>query len=152
MTASRSIRRRSEESRVLDWQKDVARSTATRARPDPPSTTQIIINNITTPDVVVSRPAPQSKQETEISTRAIIGTILGASAGAAVAYAMTKGEYENRQAKESSQKTYPVKRVTETAVVMRPPLTDVRNYQPQRTSTHSGDRPRSHHSLRGPLF
>ena len=150
MTASRSVRRRPEESRVLDWQKDVAKSTASRAPPEPASTTQIIVNNITTPNVIVSRPTSQTKQETEISTRAIIGTILGASAGAAVAYAMTKGEDENRHAQSSSQKTYPVKRVTETAIVMRPPLTDVRNYQPQRTSTHSPGRPRSHHSMIGP--
>lgn len=85
-----------------------------------------------------------------MSTRALIGTILGASAGAAVAYAMVKGEKEDRLAQEARQATYPVKRVTETAITMRPPLADVRNHQPQCTSVYEPDRPRSHYTSSGP--
>ena len=150
MTAPSYALSRLEENRVLNWQKDVARSTASRAPPEPPSTTRVVVNHITTPTVVVSRAAPRPKEEAEISTRAIIGTILGAGAGAAVAYAMVKGEHEDRQAREPSPVTYPVKRVTETAVVVRPPLADVRNYQSQRTSIYDMDRPRYNRSISGP--
>lgn len=58
---------------------------------------RIIVNNNTTP-VVVSRVRPDSKTKDEISTKAIITTILGASAGAAVAYAMSKSEEQQPRA------------------------------------------------------
>ena len=87
----------SEKDRVLAWTKDVAASTADEA---PKSTSQaphpearhgeresprVVVNQIiATPAVVVTRVRPEQKDE--ISTKAVIGTILGATAGAVVAY------------------------------------------------------------------
>ena len=89
----------SENDRVLAWTKDVAESTAIEPprpmsqarRPEarhverePP---RVIVNQlITTPAVVVTRTRPDSIPRDEISTKAIIGTVLGATAGAVVAY------------------------------------------------------------------
>ena len=94
-----------EDQRVLAWQRDVAKSTASEAsrlqvQPTPVERipTQIIINQIVQPAVVVTRTRPEEPKPTdEISTRAIVGTILGATAGAVVAYAMTKGDSESHQ-------------------------------------------------------
>lgn len=87
----------SDKDRVLAWTKDVAKSTANEAphpapqleasrcvEREPP---RVIVNQvITTPAVVVTRARPESRQKDEISTKAFIGTILGATAGAVVAY------------------------------------------------------------------
>ena len=89
----------SEKDRVLAWTKDVAKSTAIEA---PPQTSQapqaevryvekepprVIINQIVTvPPVIVTRTRPEPRSKDEISTRAVIGTVLGATAGAVVAY------------------------------------------------------------------
>ena len=91
----------SENDRVLAWTKDVADSTANEASKstsqapypearhverEPP---RVVINQvITTPAVVISRVRPQStpRAKDEISTKAVIGTVLGATAGAVVAY------------------------------------------------------------------
>ena len=89
----------SENDRVLAWTKDVAESTAKEAPPpmsqarrsearhverEPP---RVTVNQvITTPAVVVTRTRPESNPTDEISTKAIIGTVLGATAGAVVAY------------------------------------------------------------------
>lgn len=140
----------SEENRVLDWQKNVARSTASRSPEAPPNNTQVIVNHITKPTVVVSHSAPRSRDDIEINTRAIIGTLLGASAGAAVAYAMVRGEHDNRQAQGASRVQYPVKRISETAVVVKPPLADIRGHQPQHTRTYKSDRASDHQSISGP--
>ena len=86
----------SENDRVLAWTKDVAKSTAIEAphsmsqaatteahyvEREPP---RVIVNQIvTTPAVVVTR---ESRPKDEISTKAVIGTLLGATAGAVVAY------------------------------------------------------------------
>ena len=94
-----------EDQRVLAWQRDVAKSTASGAsRLEVQSTpaeripTQIIVNQIVQPAVVVTRTRIEEPKPTEeISTRAIVGTILGATAGAVVAYAMTKGDSESHQ-------------------------------------------------------
>ena len=88
----------SEKDRVLAWTKDVAVSTAdetpkSTSRPpcrearhterEPP---RVIVNQIVaTPAVVVTRVRPETPKD-EISTKAVIGTILGATAGAMVAY------------------------------------------------------------------
>lgn len=94
-----------EDQRVLAWQRDVAKSTASEAsrlevQPTPVERipTQIIVNQIVQPAVVVTRTRTEEPKPTdEISTRAIVGTILGATAGAVVAYAMTKGDSESHQ-------------------------------------------------------
>ena len=91
----------SDKDRVLAWSRDVAESTAnivlnptSQARQpeirhverEPP---RMIVNQIITtppPAVVVTRARPKSPPKDEISTKAIIGTVLGATAGAVVAY------------------------------------------------------------------
>ena len=88
----------SEKDRVLAWTMDVAASTANEA-PKPTSQAphpearhvdreppRVVVNQIvTTPAVVVTRVKPEAPKD-EISTNAVIGTILGATAGAVVAY------------------------------------------------------------------
>lgn len=88
----------SEKDRVLAWTKDVAASTADEA-PKPTSQAphpevrqvdreppRVVVNQIvTTPAVVVNRVKRESPKD-EISTKAVIGSILGATAGAVVAY------------------------------------------------------------------
>ena len=93
-----------EDQRVLAWQRDVAKSTASEAsrleiQPTPAERipTQIIVNQIVQPVVVTRTRIEEPKPTEEISTRAIVGTILGATAGAVVAYAMTKGDSESHQ-------------------------------------------------------
>ena len=90
--------RTSDKDRVLAWTKDVAASTAIEA-PKPTSQAphpearrveqepaRVVVNQIvTTPAVVVTRVKPESPKD-DISTKAVIGTILGATAGAVVAY------------------------------------------------------------------
>ena len=89
----------SEKDRVLAWTKDVAKSTAIEA---PPRTSQaphpevryveqepatVTVNQIVTiPPVIVTRTRPEPRSKDEISTKAVIGTVLGATAGAVVAY------------------------------------------------------------------
>lgn len=90
----------SEKDRVLAWTKDVADSIADEA---PRSTVQaphskarhaereppkVVVNQImTSPAVVVTRVRPESTpKDDDIKTKAIIGTVLGATAGAVVAY------------------------------------------------------------------
>ena len=82
--------------RIDKWQKDVALSSLSRSKPQTlVDSTRIIVNNITTtPAMEVHRLRAEPKDDVEISTRAIIGTLLGASAGAAVAYAMAKNDPE----------------------------------------------------------
>lgn len=100
--------------RVLAWQKDVAKSTAdeTQSTVEHVSHTQqdtprIVVNQIiTTPAVVVTRVRSEAKPRDEISTKAIVGTLLGATAGALVAYAMTQSEGERPQIKEQKTITY----------------------------------------------
>ena len=84
------------ERRIEDWQDDVASSTSAVPRIRPPHRSpQVIVNTFPAkPAVEVHRIKPSGKHENEISTRAFIGTILGASAGAAVAYALVKSESE----------------------------------------------------------
>ena len=93
----------SEKDRVLAWTKDVAKSTANEAphpAPQPPQhearyverePSSVIVNPVitTTPAVVITRARPESRQKDEISTKAVIGTVLGATAGAVVAYGMS---------------------------------------------------------------
>ena len=87
---------RSDAQRIGKWQRDVASSSVTHDQPQKSlESPRIIINNITSnPAVQVHRIKPEQNGDGEISTRAIIGTLLGASAGAAVAYAMAKSEPE----------------------------------------------------------
>lgn len=95
---------RSDAQRISNWQRDVASSSVAHDQLQKSSESpRIIVNNITSnPAVQVHRIKPEQNGDGEISTRAIIGTLLGASAGAAVAYAMAKSEPE--KPRESSQR------------------------------------------------
>ena len=106
-----------DDKRVLDWQKDVAESTAGRGSQAGKSsggagsqasrnTARIIVNNVTAPAMVVPRSTAQSKDDSDMSAKALIGTLLGAAAGAAVAYAMTKGEAESMKSPITQTITY----------------------------------------------
>ena len=96
-----------EEHRVLRWQKEVARSTVGSDVKSDKSAARIIINNITTtPATTVSYSQPEPNPGSEMSAKALVGTLLGAAAGAAVAYAMTKGEEESQNVSASKQVLY----------------------------------------------
>ncbi|MCJ1301974.1 hypothetical protein MMC08_004775 [Hypocenomyce scalaris] len=101
------LRRHPEGSRVLSWQKDVARSIAggSQKQPGRQSTMRTVVNNVTTPTIVVSQPSLERKSSGEMSTKALIGTLLGAAAGAAVAYAMTKGEAQSSSRPDAAPMT-----------------------------------------------
>lgn len=85
---------------VLAWQKKVAMSEAPASgRPQTErSTAHVYVNNVAKPSVVVTQTVPAtavSNGNQEKNTKALIGTLLGAAAGAAVAYAMTKAEAQD---------------------------------------------------------
>jgi hypothetical protein len=104
----------SEDRKIRAWQKDVVSSIADSAPATPcdPAPTvlrqpaPLVVNQIvTTPRVIVTRAAaPEPKHSDEISTKAIIGTFVGATAGAFIAYAMVKGDSANRQQLPSAQR------------------------------------------------
>ncbi|KAL8840217.1 MAG: hypothetical protein Q9170_001424 [Blastenia crenularia] len=87
----------SEASRVLSWQKEVAKSIV---NPDPQlqkPELHVAVKNGMTPTILVANPAAQTTSGGDANSKAFIGTLLGAAAGAAVAYAMTKGEESNNK-------------------------------------------------------
>ncbi|KAI9843566.1 MAG: hypothetical protein M1837_006242 [Sclerophora amabilis] len=101
--------RSKEDSRVLGWQKDVAESLADNATEAAPASRSVApVSDVHTrrdaavPPVVVveeeARPAPNHRNG-DVSTKAMIGTLVGAAGGAAVAYAMMKSESQEGQAK-----------------------------------------------------
>lgn len=94
--------------RFLNWQKDVARDTAIVTTRPGSNATRITVNNFTTPTVAVSHPIVEPSCNSEISTKSLIGTLLGAAAGAAVAYAMTKGEEESSKATVARRTSYQI--------------------------------------------
>ncbi|KAI9816534.1 MAG: hypothetical protein M1827_001666 [Pycnora praestabilis] len=98
-----------EERRVLSWQKDVARSlsderegTVVSVRsgggeqlptPPPPQPRTVVDSRAPLPVVVIEeRQMSTSPKNGDGSTKELIGTLLGAAAGAAAAYAMVKSE------------------------------------------------------------
>ncbi|KAL9586095.1 MAG: hypothetical protein Q9212_001133 [Teloschistes hypoglaucus] len=87
----------SDTKRVLSWQKDVAGSTVIQSPQIKPSGPPVIVTNITKPTIMVSNPSNQTIGGGEMSSKSLIGTLLGAAAGAAVAYAMTKGDEGRNQ-------------------------------------------------------
>ncbi|KAL8938523.1 MAG: hypothetical protein Q9216_003853 [Gyalolechia sp. 2 TL-2023] len=91
----------SEGSRVLSWQKAVAKSTVSQAPASTKQNSRVAVTNVMTPTIMVACPVSQAKASDDGGSKAIIGTLLGAAAGAAVAYAMTKGEESNNQASSS---------------------------------------------------
>lgn len=92
---ARSTAGNTDDPRVSNWQKDVAKSTAGRDLQTTKGPAKVTVNNIMTPTMVVTQSSPETKPRNEMSSKAIIGTLLGAAAGAAVAYAMTRAEEES---------------------------------------------------------
>ena len=106
--APSAISESQEGSRVLTWQKEVARSTAgsevsVRSSKAP---LQPIVNNISAPTYMVTQtatPPIERRSSGDTGSKAIVGTLLGAAAGAALAYIMTKGESESSQSQPQQQ-------------------------------------------------
>lgn len=100
-------------SRVLTWRKGIVnvlgdedRSTFISTSPNPaPSTAQStpqskapsVVRTASAPAVTTSSQTSSSDNGFQITGKAIIGTILGAAAGAAVAYAMVRSEQDGAQ-------------------------------------------------------
>ena len=100
--------RSSEDRSVLAWQRDVANSTAeNQEHPSVErSTARVYVNNLAKPSVVVTQtiPAATTNDRTaENGSKALLGTLLGAAAGAAVAYAMVKAESLDAKQKAVTQ-------------------------------------------------
>ena len=87
----------SEASRVISWQKEVAKSTVSEVSQMNSPKSRVAVTNVMTPTIMVANPTTQAKSG-EDTSKTFIGTLLGAAAGAAAAYAMTKGD-------ENSNKT-----------------------------------------------
>ena len=95
-----------DDSRILDWQKDVAKSTASRSPPIESKPDHLTVNTATKPTVVVTRHITEQSSGSEQSGKALIGTLLGAAAGAAVAYAMVKSEADSLKDAGSTKVIY----------------------------------------------
>ena len=153
--ASHSIAsKRSGEYRVLDGQRKSLEASLPQSSRTAPGVTHITIHQSTTP-VVISRVKSESNEEDRISTKAVIGTLLGASAGAAIAYAMVKSEDDLSKTAESRPAAYrtvelPSRDVTETAVVIEPASNGrSRRYEP-RTTVHRVEVAEVPHVVAGP--
>ena len=93
-----------EGSRVLTWQKDVAKSTVSDNQSTVSRTALRPIVNISTPTVVVSHPVPEPRVGGDANSKQLVGTLLGAAAGAALAYIMTTGEAQSQQHQQPQQR------------------------------------------------
>ncbi|KAL9603694.1 MAG: hypothetical protein Q9219_001013 [cf. Caloplaca sp. 3 TL-2023] len=91
----------SEASRVLSWQKKVAKSTVSQDAQSSRPESRVAVTNVLTPTIMVANQAPQAKSGDDKNSKALIGTLLGAAAGAAVAYAMSQGEESSTKAASS---------------------------------------------------
>ena len=127
MAAKTTFSVRPDDPQVLGWQHGTPKSHIIETPAPPQGITKITINQSAGP-VVVSHVKSDLKDEERISTKAVIGTLLGASAGAAIAYAMVKSEDEKSlPASEKKQVIYrPIEAsgpyATENAVVVESPF------------------------------
>ncbi|KAL9640208.1 MAG: hypothetical protein Q9204_000805 [Flavoplaca sp. TL-2023a] len=93
-----TINPRSEEaSRVLSWQQEVAASTVGQNSRSERGSPRITVSNTTKPTIMVADHTRLAKAGSDQNSRTLIGTLLGAAAGAAVAYAMSKGDEGRNQ-------------------------------------------------------
>lgn len=153
--ASSMVNTGTEDQKILAWQEDVAKSTTgktpTIVRDAPPTQSispQVIVNQIVAPPVIVTRVrAAESKPYDEISTKAIIGTVLGATAGAWVAYAMVKGDSDNHPRPVTQDKIVyrtidaPVKHdAGQTKSTIQIPILDAHSSHPSSADGKSGAR------------
>lgn len=144
--------RGSDDRSVLAWQRDVAKSTAPAPERSPveKSTAHVYVNNVAKPSMVVTQTVPAaavSSGKHEHCAKALVGTLLGAAAGAAVAYAMTKAEAQDAQVKAATQT------ITYRTVEGPPPPTPQIPEQARSTfsSRHSCSPPGSAYSARTPV-
>ena len=85
-----------ENDRVRSWQKEVARSTVSQESQAERMKPRIVISNVARPTVTVAQNSSQTRPSHEMSSKALVGTLLGAAVGAAFAYAMTKSEESSK--------------------------------------------------------
>lgn len=155
-----------ERSNVSSSPQDVAKDSTERISQVVKSPPRITVNNYTTaPTLLVSQTAPETKPKDEMSSRAIIGTLLGAAAGAAVAYAMTRAEEEDIKAAESRNITYRAieaprsevaqsekgcKQAYSQTVVSHTPRTVIQQIDyPEPAASVAGRSSKSHHTISG---
>ncbi|KAL8854026.1 MAG: hypothetical protein Q9221_001149 [Calogaya cf. arnoldii] len=81
-----------EADRVLSWEKKVAASTVSQHSQCARASPGVIVTNISKPTIMLSDQTTPVKAGSDQSSKNLLGTLLGAAAGAAVAYAMTKGD------------------------------------------------------------
>ncbi|KAL8658924.1 MAG: hypothetical protein Q9226_000715 [Calogaya cf. arnoldii] len=81
-----------EADRVLSWQKKVVASTVSQHSQCARASPGVIVTNISKPTIMLSDQTTPVKARSDQSSKTLLGTLLGAAAGAAVAYAMTKGD------------------------------------------------------------
>ena len=96
----------SENSRVMMWQKEVAESTISKEPALRRSKEKIVVTNVSNPTVVVTRSSPVRTSSGDSTTKALVGTLLGAAAGAAFAYAMTRSETDPNEVQKTTVETY----------------------------------------------
>ncbi|KAL9000894.1 MAG: hypothetical protein Q9169_000649 [Polycauliona sp. 2 TL-2023] len=80
-----------EADRVLSWQREVAAGTVSQVPRSSKGSPRVVVTNITNPTVMVVDQTSPAKAGSDQNSKTLIGTLLGAAAGAAVAYAMSKG-------------------------------------------------------------
>ena len=96
----------SESNRVMTWQKEVAESTISKEPVLRRSKEKIVVTNVSNPTVVVTRSSPVRTSSGDPTTKALVGTLLGAAAGAAFAYAMTRSENDANEVQRTTVETY----------------------------------------------
>ena len=129
LVAVKAVSPKSDMRSIPAWRKDVpSRMDDQISRYRTPGSPQIIVNNVaSTPAVDVYRVKQNPASGGEISTGAIISTILGASAGAAVAYAMATSGADKSSDLERQRVAY-------RTITTPPPATKVIHERP-RTGT-----------------
>ncbi|KAL8915534.1 MAG: hypothetical protein Q9171_000099 [Xanthocarpia ochracea] len=125
-----------EADRVLSWQKDVAASTVSRTSRSTRASPRVVVTNITKPTIMVSDQTNQAKAGSDMNSKTFIGTLLGAAAGAAVAYAMTKGDEGSNKSLENI--TYQAVEAAKTQLA--PSATGTQTSHPQTTFSGTSQR------------
>lgn len=155
-----------ERSAVSSSSQNVAKNSAEHTPQLAKSPQRITVNNYTTaPALLVSQSVPETKPKHEMSSRAIIGTLLGAAAGAAVAYAMTRAEEEDIKAAEPRNVTYRAieapssevarsekgsKQAYSQTVISHTPRTVIQQIEyPEPPASAAGRSSKSHHTFSG---
>ena len=139
---------RQADSRVHDWQKEVAKSTVSNSPTVERSLVRTIVNNITTTTLAAPQPVVEHKSNDDTTSKTLIGTLIGAAAGAAIAYAMSKADQESTPQPhlQPTQATY--NRAIVASAAEHRSATSPRSHCSANPSLHAHSvvSPRSHHS------